>query len=224
MNFRNDIIELKSLERIDGDVRLYETPEGNRYPSVTTVLDHFKDKSGLREWRNRVGHEEADKIGKVAATRGTNIHSLCESLVLNREIDYDKIMPVNLVLFKQIKSILDANVNNIRISEGRLYSDKLKIAGTVDLLAEYRNKLAVIDFKTSIRDKQKEWIEDYFLQAALYAYMIWERTGVMATDIVIIIAVESSPEAQVFEEKVVNYIDKARHLCKEYQNYLQAYA
>ena len=224
MNFRNDIIELKPLTRIDGDIRLYETPEGNRYPSVTTVLDHFKDKSGLREWRNRVGHEEADKIGKVAATRGTNIHSLCESLVLNREIDYDKIMPVNLVLFKQIKSILDANVNNIRISEGRLYSDKLKIAGTVDLLAEYRNKLAVIDFKTSIRDKQKEWIEDYFLQAALYAYMIWERTGVMATDIVIIIAVESSPEAQVFEEKVVNYIDKARHLCKEYQNYLQAYA
>ena len=66
--------KLQSLptEEIGGK-RYYVTPNGNKLPSVTTVLGHFK-KASITAWRNRVGHEEAQKISTRASTRGTKFH------------------------------------------------------------------------------------------------------------------------------------------------------
>ena len=48
------------------------------YPSVTTVLGDTSDKTGLDAWRDRIGADKADLIGRDAANRGTVMHKLCE--------------------------------------------------------------------------------------------------------------------------------------------------
>lgn len=212
--FEYDMLDFAALQRIDGPTRLYETPEGKRYPSVTAVLGKMTDKSALDAWKKRVGDEEAARVSARAATRGTNVHTMCENYVLGNEIDMS--MPHNMMMFRQIKMVLDEKVDMIRATECTLFSDHLKIAGTCDLIADYDGRLSIIDYKTSAKLKRKEWIEGYFLQASLYAYMLWEMTGIHVKDIVIIIGVDDSLDAQVFVERPQRYLEKAADLVRSY--------
>ena len=216
MAFNVDLIELPSLIRHDGEQRFYETPTGEKYPSVTTVLSKTKDTTHLVAWRKRVGEQEADRITKKAASRGTATHLLCEKLVLNEPNDLTQEMPLSVHLFKQLERFLVADVNNIRVSEGSLFSHKLRVAGSVDLVANYRNHAAIIDFKTSARYKRAEWIEDYFMQAAMYSFMLWEMTKLHHPKLVVAIAVEEENDPQIFVEDVNDWLDKARDRCKTY--------
>ena len=215
----NDIPDLLT-ETINGK-RHYVTKEGYKYPSVTTVLDAFKDKSGLIEWRKRVGDAEANKISGRATRRGTAMHNMCEKYVLNESFDLSSEMPMNVYMFNQMKTALDARVNNVHCVESALVSHKLKVAGRVDLIAEWDGKLAVIDYKTSGKKKPKEWINDYFEQASLYAYMYWEMTGIMIKKIVIMIAVEEETEPQIFIESPGNYIQGVSDNIKKYHDYFK---
>jgi ATP-dependent exoDNAse (exonuclease V) beta subunit len=214
--FKLDLIDLPSLVRIDGEIRHYETPTGEKYPSVTTVLDKTSDKSFLYAWRARVGEAQAAEITKRAATRGTATHLLCEKVILNQEFDLRDERPIDVHLFKQLEPWLRNNVDNIRVSEGSLFSHKLKVAGSVDLIADYQNKPAVIDFKTSLKNKRKDWIENYFMQCAMYSYMFWEMTGIHHPTLVVAIAVEEENVPQIFVEHVNDWIDKAQDRCKKY--------
>lgn len=214
--FIHELVELPQLTRLDGEVRHYLTPTGEKYPSVTTVLDKTSDKSALIAWRKRVGEEEANRVSTRATTRGTAIHTLCEKFVLNEEIDFSTQMPINVHMFKQLQRFLSANVNNIRGSESSLFSHKLKVAGSCDLIANYRNHAAIIDFKTSNKLKRKDWIENYFLQCAMYSFMFWEMTQIYHPKLVVAIAIEEEDEAQVFVEDVNDWIDKAKDRCKRY--------
>lgn len=214
--FEHQFVDLPSLIRQDGEIRTYLTPSGLSYPSVTTILSKTLDKSGLDNWYNAVGEEYAKKVMGRSATRGTAVHLMCEKYVLNEKIDTRREMPINLNLFRQIQRHLDANVCTIYSSEGQIYSDKLKVAGSVDLVGKWKGKPAIIDFKTSINEKKKEWIEGYFLQTSMYAYMFWERTGILCKDLVVLISVENENDAQVFEVKTLDWIEKASNLCKEY--------
>jgi genome maintenance exonuclease 1 len=201
-------------EEING-IRHYVTPNGT-YPSVTTVLSKMLDKSGLDAWRKRVGEEQADNISRLAAARGTNVHNMCESYVRGEDVDLS--MPFNVTMFNQIKKVLDEHVDDIVGCELTLVSDELKIAGSCDLIALYDGKLSIIDYKTSSKNKMKQWIESYFLQTVLYSYMLWEMTGMMAKQCVIIIAVDEEPVPQVFIIKPREYIGKAAALCRAYHN------
>jgi hypothetical protein len=213
--FDIELLEFAHLNRIDGETaRLYETPTGERYPSVTTVLGKMSDKTALNEWRKRVGDVEANKVSARAASRGTSIHNMCEKYILGEEIDTS--MPHNMMIFNQIKKILDDKVDTIRATECTLFSHHLQIAGTCDLIADYDGRLSIIDYKTSTRRKRKDWIEGYFLQCALYAYMLWEMTGIGVKDIVIVIGVDDELDAQVFVERPSNYIEKAADHVRSY--------
>ena len=78
--------------------RKYFTPEGNAYPSITTVLGVL-NKEGILAWRQRVGEAEANRISQQAATRGTAVHKLAEDYLDNKE-DWNKgAMPSNLQSF-----------------------------------------------------------------------------------------------------------------------------
>lgn len=214
-DFHLNLLDFHNLNRIDGeDARLYETPTGERYPSVTTVLGKMSDKTALNEWRKRVGEEEANRVSARASTRGTNIHNMCEKYILGQEIDTS--LPHNMMIFRQIKMILDDKVDNIIATECTLFSHHLKIAGTCDLIADYDGRLSIVDYKTSTKRKRKDWIEGYFLQCSLYAYMLWEMTGIAVKDIVVIIGVDDDVDAQVFVEKPSNYIEKAADMVKSY--------
>ena len=102
------------------------------------------------------------------------------------------------MLFKIAKPTLN-NIDNIHALEGSLYSKELGVAGTVDCIAEYNGELSIIDFKTSKAPKPREWIDGYFVQAAAYACMYYELTGIAVKKLVIIMACEDG-DCVVYEE------------------------
>jgi hypothetical protein len=187
--------ELESETTENG--RHYITPEGIRLPSVTTVLGRKLDKTGLMEWRARVGEEEANKISTQAANRGTAIHLIAEKYLLNQDTYPPKTMPANMDTFKKIQNILDKHVYEINALEAPLYSYKLNTAGRTDCVATWDGVPTIIDFKTSRNIKKEEHIEGYFLQATAYSIMFEELTGVHIPQFAIIIAVDNE-EPQVF--------------------------
>jgi genome maintenance exonuclease 1 len=196
--------------------RYYLTPDGKKYPSVTTVAGIFT-KQKIVEWRKRVGNEQATKITTQASVRGTAVHKLCEDYINNVE-DYTKgQMPVNVDSFNSIKPIIDSCINNVVMQECPLYSHYLKVAGTVDCIAEWNGKLSIIDFKTSRKPKKLEWIENYFMQTAAYAVMFEELTEKPITDLVILISVDNE-EPQIFTQKRDEWISKFMEARDEFKN------
>ena len=159
------------------------------------------------EWRAKVGEAEAQKISTQAAVRGTALHSICESYLLN-EVNMPKgVMPVNMMTFRDIQPIINEHIDNIYGIEARLYSYQLKAAGTADCIAEWDGVPSIIDFKTSRKKKEEHWIENYFLQATTYAMMAEERTGLIVPQIVILIAVDhESP--QIFVKPKDTFVKK----------------
>ncbi len=188
-------IKLQSVTNESSGKRTYATPEGQTYPSVTTVLSEH-GREAIAAWRNRIGAAEANRISNSAARRGTRVHKLAERYIKNEEIVLDN--PLHQDLFDRIRPHLD-EIDNIRASEYNLYSDYLRLAGTVDCIADYKGKPHIIDFKTSSKPKQRDWIHSYFMQASAYAIMAEERYGLTIPRLAIIIAVEDS-DPQVFVE------------------------
>lgn len=211
----NDFAQDKT---VPGVGRKYYTETGAAYPSVTTVLGVLS-RDSIKEWRKRVGNEEANKISGQAATRGTKIHLLCEKVLDNEEIDTSKLSLLDLEIWNEFRPLLD-RIDNIHAQEIALYSDHLRLAGRVDCIAEFDGKLSIIDFKTSKKPKKKEWIENYFAQAAAYAIMYEERTGIPINRSVIMIAVEGD-DPQIFIEKRDNFVPlllKARDIWESENN------
>ena len=217
MNFKHvgcDIDYDLETETINGK-RFYKTPEGNLYPSVTTITSqHGKDK--IIEWRKRVGEEEANRISTKASSRGTRVHKICENY-LNNEEDYArKTMPDSVAMFKTLQPLLDEHVNNIHALEIPLYSHHLKVAGRVDCIAEYDGKLSIIDFKSSRKKKQKSWIKKYFLQATAYSLMYEEMTGDKVDQIVILISADDDTVIAYVEDKN-DYIEQLKMVIEDYR-------
>ena len=205
------------LEQVNTDTgRYYKTPTGELYPSVTTVTGLMSAKA-IQQWRNRVGAEEANRISSQAATRGTRIHQLCEDYLNNADIDASKYTVNDVWNFKELKPELDNNINNIHLQEERLYSDYLRMAGTVDCVAEWKGKLAIIDFKTSRKPKNREYILNYFCQASAYAIMYEERFNIPVSRIVILISVDDE-EPQIFEDYRNNYVKQLIDIREQYRS------
>ena len=183
-----------SRETIDG-VRYYDTPNGKKLVSITSIISHYQ-REVFREWRARVGNDEANKITKQATSRGTDMHTCTEYYLKNLKIP--QVQPLSEMLFKQAKPTLD-KIDNIHAQEQALFSYELGVAGSVDCIAEYEGELAVIDFKTSKKPKPRAWIDSHFVQCAAYACMLYEMTGIMVKKFVIIMSCEDG-EVKVYEE------------------------
>jgi len=189
-------IEIPELKRVTIDgVRYYDTPD-NKMVSITSVISHY-NKDKFAKWRAKVGEEKANAITRKATSRGTDMHSLVENYLYNK--DLPRVQPLSDFLFKIAKPSLN-KIDNIHTLEGSLYSTELGVAGTVDCIAEYEGELAVIDFKTSKEPKPRSWIDGYFVQAAAYACMYYELTGTPVKKLVIIMACENG-ECVVYEER-----------------------
>ena len=197
--FNHVELNLCPLERenIDG-ARYYKIPDFEEYVklvSITSIISHI-NREFFDNWRKRVGVAEADKITRQATSRGTDMHTLCECHLMNR--DLPPVQPLSEYLFKQAKPQL-SQIDNIHAIEGPLYSRYLGVAGTVDCIGEYNGELAIIDFKTSKKPKKREWIDGYFVQCAAYACMFYEMTGQIVKKFVIIMSCEDG-ECVVYEE------------------------
>ena len=184
--------------------RTYVTENGDRYPSITTVLG-YKIKPAIKAWRKKVGEQEANKISRQSSVRGTKIHGVCEDYLNNKELDTEMLSFVEEDMFDNMRLYLD-KIDNIHAIEQFLYSDHLRLAGQADCIAEFEGRLSIIDFKTSAKLKKKSYIKNYFAQCSAYAVMFEERTGVPVDQTVIIVGVQDE-EPQLFVEKRDNYID-----------------
>ena len=198
-----------------GGVRLYVTPEGNKYPSITTILS-VRNKSGLVEWRKRVGDKVANHVMHKAAARGTSVHHMCEDYLNNENIDHHQKNFLPWCLFTQLQKVL-TNIDNIHAQEAGLYSDKYKVAGRVDCIAEYNGVLSIIDFKTSTKERNDEWNENYYIQCSAYAEMYGERTGTEIEQIVILCVTEDGTVQEFVKDKY-DYLDALVETATEWRN------
>ena len=196
-------------KRIDG-FRFYDI-NGKNYPSVTTVLG-IRKKEGLQKWRDAIGENVANWEMGRAARRGKSFHTLVEQYIKGETPSIRDVLPLGL--FKLMKPYID-QIDNIHLLEAIMYSPKLTIAGQVDCVAEYNGKLSVIDFKTANKERQEDWIENYFLQTTAYAHMFEETFDKPVEQVVILLASEDGT-VQTF---VKNKADYEEELSKSIQNF-----
>lgn len=220
MKFSHNPIELPytDLEAHTGENgRVYLTPDGD-YPSITTVLS-ILSKDGIEAWRKKVGEEEADRISREAANRGTRIHEHCENYLNNVSLQFT--FPKDRYTFNRIRPVIDKYVDNIRAQEVPLYSKTLSVAGRVDCIADWDGKLSIIDFKTSRKPKKKKWIEGYFMQETFYAIAFEELTGLPVQQIVTLVAVDNAVPQVFIEPRSVfmtTWAQKLIDVVKEYHD------
>ena len=204
-------------EMVDGK-RVYLTPDGKHYPSVTTVIgNNPKKQAGLARWRARVGKEKAAAISSRSAARGTKYHSIVEDYFNNKlDIDQYKKFPLPTIMFHNSKHVLD-RINNIYLQEGALYSNHLEIAGRVDCIAEFDGELSIIDFKTSAEPKKEVYMYDYFLQETAYACCLQELYSLTVKQLVTIVACENGETQVVIKPPKKEYLLKLIEYIDEYQ-------
>ena len=207
-----------TAKMVDGK-RLYSTPDGNSYPSITTIIgNNAKKQAGLAKWRARVGKEKAAAISTRSATRGTNFHSIVEDY-LNKDLNIEeyKESPLPVVMFEQTKKTLD-RISNIYLQEAALYSDNLEVAGRVDCIADFDGVLSIIDFKTSAAPKREAYLYDYFVQETAYACCLQELYGITVKQLVTIVACENGETQVVIKPPKKEYLLKLIQYIDEYQN------
>lgn len=156
--------------------RIYVFDDGSRYYSVTTALGNTKDKRFLEEWRQRIGRQRAEALTKIACKTGTTMHEILEYYLKGEEL-IEKPNAYMRNLANQIIPYINKRVTRVHEVEAILHSNKMKLAGMVDAVVTYADKLCILDFKTSKRQPKPQWIQDYLLQLAIYALMIEEMTG-----------------------------------------------
>jgi len=200
--------------------RFYVTPEGNEYPSITTVLSP-RNKKGLMEWRKRVGNDVANHIANKAAVRGTKVHKMCEDW-LNEDFsqetwDKHKKDFFPYTLFNELKNQKFEYITDVYAQEMTLYSDKYKVAGRVDLIANYQHHLSIVDFKTSTNERKDSYNENYYIQTAAYAEMFEEMTGIPINQIVILVVTENGTVQEFVKEKH-EYIPLLEETLEEWYN------
>ena len=161
----------KSIRSLIKDERHYEIGS-SKLPSVTTILSATQSdekRESLQKWKDKVGMFEAERIKNRAATRGTAMHSYLEYhlngqglLDLSDEGREARNM-AQTIIDKGLGDLQEIYGNEVVLHYPDLY------AGQTDLVGVYQNRDSIIDFKQSNRPKRDEWIEDYYLQGALYA-------------------------------------------------------
>jgi genome maintenance exonuclease 1 len=243
---------MESIERVEINGRRYYRVTLNdvvigTYPSMTTILGNTKDQSGLQEWRDSIGHEEADRISNLSMNRGTIMHRLLE---LYKGLEGTPNQRLSQLIFIS-KTDLEVNQFNedplgetwlkagwefflkfwthhpeffdrvvkVLAAEKFIWSGR-GYAGTLDNASEMvGNKILIIDYKNSRKPKRDDWIEDYFCQIAGYAIAFWERTGIVPNGGEVWIANELEDKPQIF---TLTQSD-LKHYFKEFMKRLNQY-
>lgn len=198
------IYEYPIIKRMQSDIgRQYLTPDGNKVPSVTTVLDKTKPiekVQALNEWRKRVGHAQAAEITKNAASRGTIMHKRLEEYIAG-----EMKPPGSNVVHAQAAKMADAIIEQyMKPFVGEVWGSEINLyytglyAGTTDCVGIWKDEPAIMDFKQTNKPKKREWIEDYFLQLSAYAHA---HNHIYGTEIKqgVILMCSGELETQLFE-------------------------
>jgi len=200
------------IEKDDG--HYYQTPSGAIYPSITTMLQKtqpLEKQQSLQNWREQ--EIASDYIAEEAAIVGSETHKLIENYLNDEEI-FEKFRLLSEAHFNNLLPFVN-KINDIHGIELRLYSDKMKLAGTSDCIAKYDGTLSVIDYKTKRSNQREEWLTDHFIQATSYGAMFKELTGIKVEQIVILVSSEKNTRME-FIKNPDDYLDLLEQRIDQY--------
>lgn len=201
----------------EGHGRFYHLGDDKVYPSVTTILSNTKDKKFLEVWKARIGEYQAKMELEQANERGTELHTAVEKFVNN--VPIGKIFvshPTVIPNLTDLKSVLSKNITQVYFQECPLFSDKYRLAGRIDCVADWNGVPAIVDFKTSKKPKVEEWIQDYYLQTLAYKLM-WEEHFPLKIERTVIVIATDYGFPQVFvEDNPMSRMDELETRIKQY--------
>ena len=213
-------INFKQAELIEKDnAHFYQTPTGEIYPSITTILQETmskEKKESLENWKDQ--EVAAEYITQEAAIIGTETHKLIENHI-NEVRQTDEVRLLSVAHFNNLIPFLQ-KINDVHGTELRLYSNKMKLAGTSDCIANYQGELSIIDYKTKRSDQKEEWMKDHFIQGTAYAQMFKELTGIEVKQVVILVSSEKNSRME-FVKNTEDYKDLLNQRLNQYYDILE---
>ena len=221
MSLYNHIpINFKQSELIEKDnAHFYQTPTGEIYPSITTILHETmanEKKESLQNWKEQ--EIAADYITQEAATIGTETHKLIENHI-NEVRQTDEVRLLSVAHFNNLIPFLQ-KINDVHGTELRLYSNEMKLAGTSDCIANYDGELSIIDYKTKRSNQREEWMTDHFIQGTAYAQMFKELTGIEVKQVVILVSSEKNSRME-FVKDTADYKELLTKRLNQYYDILE---
>ncbi len=183
----------------------YQTPNGDIFPSITTILHKTmsaEKQQSLQNWKEQ--ETAAQYITEESAMIGTQTHKLIENH-LNGVTQTDDVRLLSVAHFNNLIPFIQ-KINDIHGTELRLYSNEMKLAGTSDCIAKYDGELSIIDYKTKRSNQQEEWMTDHFIQGTAYSQMFKELTGIEVKQIVILVSSEKNTRME-FVKRTEEYKD-----------------
>jgi len=213
------LYDYKPLERTDGKHgRRYIVGEDRPLPSVTTILSKTKDMTHLKAWVARVGEKEAERIKVEASNIGQGMHKILENHILGQysEGSFMARTLADVIIKNGLSKVDEVWGTEVAVFAKGLY------AGTTDLVGLHEGVPSIMDFKNSLKDKKKEWIEDYFMQLAAYAMAHNEMFGTTIQRGVVMIATRDAKYQEFIIEgdEFTHYQTMwANKLCAYYDKY-----
>lgn len=181
--------------------RQYYSVQEQVYTGITTILSATRskeDEQRFKDWEEKVGIAEAQRIRRDSARRGKQLHQQIERYLngmnqqrFDRDVEQQK-------YWQSIQPVLE-QIQKVHLVEGVVWHPS-GFAGVTDALIEYEGQLCICDWKTSTKPKKWDWIQDHCLQVAAYAAAVnrvYQHEGVRVAQALIAIALPST-EAQVF--------------------------
>jgi genome maintenance exonuclease 1 len=213
-------INFNQAELIERDnAHFYQTPTGEIYPSITTILHETmtnEKKESLQNWKNK--EIAADYITQEAATIGTETHKLIENHI-NEVRQTGEVRLLSVAHFNNLIPFLQ-KINDVHGTELRLYSNTMKLAGTSDCIAKYDGELSIIDYKTKRSNQKEEWMTDHFIQGTAYSQMFKELTGIEVKQVVILVSSEKNLRME-FVKNTEDYKDALIQRLNQYYDILE---
>lgn len=210
----NEEFGIKQVTTNNG--RYYVTPNGDAYPSVTTVVG-ILNASKIEEWVASVGQEYADKIKKEAGEHGTRWHTLMEETILNGV----QTLPFGREFFKVypklVREVLP-RITDVVFAERRMYSDTLEVAGTADLVAKFDGSMAIVDWKTTRNYKGPKDCISYWCQLASYAVMVKEMYDIEVKKLVLVFNDDDTNVYVLETHKVSSWVENFKKVREKYKN------
>ena len=176
--------KLKRILEVSDDYKQITLPDsryyqrnGKYYPSVTHVLSHYPKGKYFEDWLKKVGYS-SEYIVKKASEDGTKVHNMIELYLNGEEFHFlnEKGIPQYDIeiwkMFLRFVEFWEEYEPTLLETEVHLFSDKLEVAGTCDMVCEINNQLWIVDFKTS-----NHLQTTYDLQGAVYAKCYEECFG-----------------------------------------------
>ena len=186
-----------------------------KYPGATKVLSGTADKTGIEAWRNRIGHDEADRILAESHMIGNSLDKMFnESLTevnFNPQVYKDE---PGYRLWKQLEPTIK-KIEPIGV-QLKVWSDNLQVMGYLDCFGYLNGIPTIIDCKNSKKEKPQEYLQDYFLQCTLYSLMIYDMMLLKVPQIAVLVARRDSPFPQIEIRKTKDFLPVALKRIQQY--------